>query len=131
MANPTHNQFDWGGLEHKAGTFSFTGFLNESLATGVTAGTTRTQGGATLLTAEINRVTTVGTAADSVILPAAVPGLNIYVANAAAANSMNVFPNGSDQINALGASAAFAVAAGKTAVFVSANSGQWHAILSA
>lgn len=89
------------------------------------------QGSAVPLTTVISRVTTVATAADSVVLPVSATGMVLTVSNAAAANSMNVFPAGAEQINALGASAAFAVAAGKTAQFSCAAAGQWHALLSA
>lgn len=85
---------------------------------------------ATPCTAVMNRFTVVATIGDSGLLPVAVAGLQISVANAAA-NSMNVFPSGADQINALGASAAFALAGGKTALFECYVAGQWHAILSA
>lgn len=89
------------------------------------------QGSATALPAMINRVTTVGTAADSVVLPASAPGLQIIVINAAASNSMNVFPASGESINALSANTAFAVAANKTATFYCTNSGQWHSVLTA
>jgi hypothetical protein len=84
----------------------------------------------------VNRVVTVGTAADSVGLPATTglptgAALSIFVANAAASNSMNVFPASGDQINALGANAAFAIVAGKSATFYATAAGQWHAVLSA
>jgi hypothetical protein len=82
-------------------------------------------------TVQIARVTVVASAGDSVILPASAPGLEITVVNAAAANSMNVFPAVGDAINALGANTAFAVAAGKTCTFYCATSGQWHTQLSA
>jgi|SRR5215831_2141679 len=91
----------------------------------------------------IVRFTTVATIADSGTLPATSVagtainanitsglGLEITVANAGA-NSMNVFPATGEQINALGANAAFALAAGKTAIFTCTSSGQWHAVLSA
>jgi hypothetical protein len=103
----------------------------QSFTNGITAFAGGGQASAVALTTCINRITTVGTAADSVKLPAAVAGLSIYVANAAAANSLNVFPATGDAINALAANAAFAIAANKTATFVCANAGQWHAILSA
>lgn len=98
---------------------------------GITAHAGGGQGSATPLPAMINRVTTVATAADSVLLPAAVVGLEITVVNATAATSMNVFPNGTDAINGLGASAAFAVAGTKTCTFYCTNAAQWHTILSA
>lgn len=89
------------------------------------------QAGATLCSAAINRFITVATAADSGLLPAAVPGMQLTVSNAAAANSMNLFPGTGDAINALGANAAFAIAANKTATLSCAVAGQWHAVLSA
>lgn len=102
-----------------------------STANGLTAHAGGGQGSALPLTSSINRITTVGTAADSVALPASQPGMQITVYNAAASNSANVFPASGDAINALGANAAFALAAGKNAVFGCAVAGQWHAILSA
>ncbi len=98
---------------------------------GITAHAGGGQGSATPLPAMINRVTTVASAGDSVVLPASAPGLMVMVVNATATNSMNVFPAGADAINALAASTAFAVAAGKTAEFYCTNSGQWHSLLSA
>lgn len=88
------------------------------------------QGAATAITTMIARFTTVATAADSSVLPAAKAGLQITVSNAGA-NSMNVFPAVGDQINALGVNAAFALASGKTATFTAAANGQWHSLLSA
>jgi hypothetical protein len=103
----------------------------QSTANGLTAHAGGGQGSATPLTAMVNRVTTVATGGDSVILPTNAPGLCITVMNAAAANSMNVFPDTGASINALAANSAFAVAAGKTAVFYCTNANQWHALLSA
>jgi hypothetical protein len=102
-----------------------------SVAEGLTAKAGGGQSGATALTADINRVTTVATAADSVLLPTSDPGAEITVINAAAANSMNVFPQSGDAINALSANAAFAVAAGKTCTFFCTTAGVWHTQLSA
>jgi hypothetical protein len=92
---------------------------------GLTAHAGGGQASATPLPAAINRVTTVATIADSVLMPPAVPGAVVTVVNAGA-NSMNVFPNGTDAINALGASAAFAMAAAKVEMLYCANAGQWH-----
>jgi hypothetical protein len=106
------------------------GFSTETALNGITAHAGGGQGSATLLTAEINRVTTVATIADSVLMPVSAPGMSVTVTNAAT-NSMNVFPQSGDAINALGANAAFAVAGGKTATLTCAVAGQWHAVLSA
>lgn len=112
--------------------FGSSGQLQTMLSlNGITAHAGGGQGSATPLPAMINRVTTVASAADSVVLPASQPGLQIMVVNAAATNSMNVFPAGTDSINALSASTAFAVAAGKTCEFYCTNAGQWHSLLSA
>ncbi len=84
-----------------------------------------------LMRHKINRVTVVATAADSVMLPKAdVLGGTLIVINATA-NSMNVYPFLGDNINALGANAAFAVAAGKSVLFVSPVAGTWYGNLSA
>lgn len=89
------------------------------------------QTGGVLLTNAFSRVTTVGTAADSVKLPGAKAGMKMVVVNAAAANSMNVFPSSGDAINAAAADAAFAMAANKSAYFVCVVDGIWNAILTA
>lgn len=113
-------------------TFTILGGLNLGTVTnGITAFATGGQANAVALTSTINRVTTVATAADSVRLPAAVAGAVVFVANAAAANSMNVFPATGEAINALSANAAFAMAANTRAMFFCAVNGVWSAVLSA
>lgn len=102
-----------------------------STANGLTAHSGGGQGSALPLTASINRVTTVAAANDSVLLPASIPGSQIMVVNAAAANSMNVFPQTGDAINALAANTAFAMAANKTANFICAVAGTWNSNLTA
>lgn len=88
-----------------------------------------TQAAAVLLVSALSRIITVGTAGDSVALPASYPSSVITVTNSAAANALNIFPNiggtGTEQINALGANAAFSLAAGKTVDFVCYTAGQW------
>jgi hypothetical protein len=77
------------------------------------------QANAVPITAPLARIVTVATAADSVVLPPAIRGMEVTVVNDAAANSANVFPAsaaqggvaGGDSINALAANAAFALAA--------------------
>lgn len=98
---------------------------------GITAFATGGQANAVQLTTRFNRVTTVGTAADSVKLPPAIAGRSIVVINAAAANSMNCFPSSGDAINALAADAAFAVAANKTVEFFCVVTGTWNGNLTA
>jgi len=107
-----------------------TGFQYESTQDGLTAHAGGGQAAASQITAMNARITTVATAADSVVLPPSKAGLIIYVTNAAA-NSMNVFPAIGDTINALAVNTALAVAAGKTCAFVCYTAGQWHSLLSA
>lgn len=89
------------------------------------------QTNALAITTQIARVTTVASAGDSVKLPVATPGLEITVINAAATNSMNVFPATGDAINALSANSAFALAATKVVTFYCTVAGQWHSQLTA
>jgi hypothetical protein len=102
----------------------------ESVSGSLTAYAGGGQANGTALTAYINRVSTVATAADSVKLPAATPGTDAIVINAAA-NSMNVFPATGEYINALSVNTALAVAAGKTVKFVCPVAGRWYALVSA
>ena len=78
-----------------------------------------------------HRITKVASNNDSETLPKSQGGLIIVVANATGTNSLNVFPSKGESINALSVNTAFAVAAGKIALFICATSGQWHSILSA
>jgi hypothetical protein len=98
---------------------------------GVTAFAGGGQAGGVLINDMTTRITTVGSAADSVRLPVAVPGLILTVINAAAANSMNLFPATGEAINAGAANAAFAVAAGKAVLCIATAAKQWHTILTA
>lgn len=97
--------------------------------------TARAGGGQALgvpMTACLNRVTVVGSAGDSVVLPSAVGGQAITVINASA-TSMNVFASNAtptDSINGTVGTSAYAIAAGKMAEFMSFPA-VWHALLSA
>lgn len=102
-----------------------------STQNGVTAATGSTQATGVPVTAAVTRVTTVAVAGDSLTLPKAVPGVSLVVINAAAANSMDVFPAVGDAINALSADAALAVAANKTVLLVCAVDGTWNAVVTA
>ena len=104
-----------------------------SVVDGITAFAGGGQASATLLTAYNNRITVVATIADSVKLPPAVVagiGQEINVYNTTA-NSANVFPSTGDQVKALGANTAFALAGGKSARFTQTATGQWEVLLSA
>lgn len=102
-----------------------------SAADALTAHAGGGQANATAINTQIARFTTVASANDSAVLPASTPGLELTVINAAAVNSMNVFPATGDAINALAANAAFAVAATKVVTFYCTVAGQWHTQLTA
>ena len=95
------------------------------------------QPGATPLLGAYNRVVTVVSSGDSVLLPASMSGLDVVVINAHATNAINVFPQTTDnagaggKINALAANSAFSVAATKTCTFYCCTAGQWHTMLTA
>lgn len=80
------------------------------------------------ITGPLARVTIVASAGDSVTLPNAIRGMEIAIANDAAANSMNVFPAVGESINALGANAAFAevVSATGPTIFFCFSNGLWR-----
>lgn len=121
------------------------GIMAVSALDGLTAHAGGGQGSALPITAQYSRFTTVASAGDSAVLPSAatistiVPNTIVVsysveytVSNAAASNSMNIFPASGESINALGANTAFALPAGKTVTFfTTGTAGQWHTILSA
>lgn len=93
----------------------------------ITAHATGGQANAVPITGPMARITIVGTAGDSVVLPLSARGMEIVVVNDAAANAANVFPAVGDAINALGANTAFSltVAAGPT-IFYCYSNGLWR-----
>jgi hypothetical protein len=117
------------GMISKNGAIIY--FPSSKADNGLTAFAGGGQSSAVQLTYHTSRVTTVGTAADSVKLPKAIAGRMVTVINAAAANSMNVYPSSGEVINIAAADAALAVAAGKTVTFHSAVNGTWSGNLSA
>lgn len=124
------------------------GFLSFSNTDTITAFAGGGQTSATQLDSGYNRVTVVATANDSVKLPACISGMRntgssgsparptgnslgmmVVVTNADAADSMNVFPQTGEFINALTVNSAYAMAANKTAAFVCGTAGIWYSIL--
>lgn len=114
--------------------YSMTGNLpTQNVSPALTAHAGGGQAAGLLLTRTYNRFNTVATAGDSALLPATAGiGLQAYnlIVHNNGANSMNIFPASGEAINALGANAAYALAAGKTAVFFGTGS-LWSASLSA
>lgn len=114
-----------GALTVPAGSFN-----TANAQTGITAGTTQTQAGATALTGQINNISTVTTAGDGVRLPTSVAGRIVWIINPTA-NSVQVYGASTDTINAVATGTGVAQAAGKTAAYVCAVAGAWYRLLSA
>lgn len=104
------------------------------IETGLTAHAGGTQGAALALSAakSIHNVTIVGSANDSVVLPASTGGGTVHwVKNSAAANSLQLFGLSADTIDGVTASTGVAVAAGKSRLVVDAAAGAWQSLLGA
>lgn len=119
------------GLVGLGGVEQVSAVVIESSADALVAHAGGGQALGTPITTNFARVTTVVTAGDSMTLPKALAGTDIVLVNAAAANSMNVFPAVGEGINALANDSAFAMAANKTALFNCVVNGKWNVILTA
>ena len=113
-------------------TLTLSGALTQSVTDSITAGTTQTQAGATALTADINRVTVVGTDGDGVKLPTAAAGKRITIINADSTEGLQVWPASSDTINGGSGDAVDSntLAAGEERTYTSADGADWYAFTS-
>jgi predicted RecA/RadA family phage recombinase len=104
---------------------------NEVSATGITAGTTRTQGGATALAKGLNRIDTstapaVGTLlGDGVALPVAAPGASVTIVNNTL-NPVQVYGNGADTVNGVAGATGVAIPGPCFEIFKAAAAGGWN-----
>lgn len=85
---------------------------------------------ATALGSAINQISTVATAADSVVLPPALAGNQMLVINNGAA-AAQVFANGSDTIDGTAGATGISLAADGKAIFACYANGKWASFLSA
>ena len=114
----------------------------ESVTDNITAFATGGQTGATALTTEINRITTVATSGDSVKLPPTTqvpssgpgyvagavvpgPGATIFVINHGA-NPMQVFGSGTDTINDVATATGVSQMANSVVLYTCTSSGKWY-----
>lgn len=104
--------------------------INGSVVTGITAYAGGGQTNAVVLSGAVNVIGTCATAADSVKLPVASAGDEVWVRNNGAASS-NVFPQSGGKINNGTGDAAVACAASKTMVFKCIGGVDWVACLTA
>ncbi len=113
---------DDAGVETKITTPALT------TAAGLTAGTTQTQAGGLALAAQINEVSTVANANDTVVLPTATAGDTCIVANNGA-NPMRIVPAVSDDLGAgVNAALTIALGAGQIASFYAYDATNWLGI---
>ena len=106
-------------------TAQFAGPIVQSLSPTITAGVGGTQANAVLLPNTINRVGTVTSANDSVKLPAATVGLEIWVINRGA-NPMQVFGSGTDTINGIATATGISQGVNTNAPYVCSVAGNWE-----
>src|SRR5258706_12321095 len=94
----TTTQTTLNALQLEAGMGSNGMFFSESFQDNITAFAAGGQANATPLTRQNNRITTAVNPNASVALPPALPGLEVFLIHHTA-NSVQVFGNGSDQVN--------------------------------
>ncbi len=99
--------------------------LLSDVNSGLTASTTQTQGNGAL-TADVNEVSTVGSADDTVTLPTAVIGRKVAIINNGA-NQLRIFPASGDNLGQ-GADTAVALASGSNIVFLAFDVTNWEIV---
>jgi hypothetical protein len=102
-----------------------TGYHIRSVGTGISAAGS-TQGTATILSKEINIVSTVASAS-GVQLPTAVAGMVVTITNTNA-NSLLVYPAASSYINTLAINVGFTQPSGATIQFIAPTTTQWYTV---
>ena len=112
---------------------TLSGFEYLSMTTGITAGTTQSQAGATALTTQTNRVTVSGTDADAVKLPTAVANALVTIINDDAAQTIAVWPNTGDTIDGGSANAVDSntLAAGNSRTYLAYDATNWVTVTNA
>ncbi len=93
------------------------GQLKKSVGNSISAFAGGGQSSATLLSKDINLVSTVATNGDSVKLPVAAVGMEVRIFNLSS-NTLAVFPNSGATIDALAANASISIAAGDDYTFI-------------
>lgn len=102
------------------------GQMFQSVQTGIVAHAGGGQANGVPLTAMACFIATVGSAGDSLLLPAAVPGMELSVINqSSTVTGPNVFPQPGQTINALSANTAIAVAPQTVLMFYCGIAGAW------
>jgi hypothetical protein len=102
---------------------TFTGYVGFLVASNVSAAGT-VQGDATLLAAQYNVITTVGSGA-GVILPASITNKPIKIRNNGA-NALKIYPNSGAAINGLSANAAATLGINTSVEIIATSGTQWY-----
>jgi hypothetical protein len=98
------------------------GNLKRSVTANITASTTQTQGNGAL-TKDINHISVVANANDTVTLPSADEGMEITIFNRGA-NTLRIFPASGDNLGA-GVNTATTLAAGGNVRYISYDTTNW------
>jgi hypothetical protein len=104
----------------------FTGqYFTESFADQLTAHAGGGQTNGLQLTAQNNRITTVATSGDSVVLPPSAPGMEIFVINHGA-NPLQIYGLGSDTINDVASGTGVSMMQNSLVLFICVTKGSWY-----
>lgn len=118
LVSPTILTFDYTNETTNVNTY-----LHRKVTTSITASTTQTQGQGAL-TAEVNVVSTVANANDTVTLPVALAGRKIWIINNGA-NTLQIFPASGDNLGA-GVDTATTLLAGSNMTFLAYDTTNWE-----
>lgn len=102
-----------------------TGLIRHNVTAGITASTTQTQGQGAL-TVEVNEISVVANANDTVTLPSAVAGYRVVIINNGA-NTLKIFPASGDNLG-VGVDASTTLASGSNAVYQAYDNTNWESI---
>lgn len=100
-------------------------YVLRNTTAGITASTTQTQGQGAL-TAEVNEVSTVANANDTVTLPTAVAGTEVTIINNGA-NTLQIFPAADDNLGS-GVDTATTLASGSNVKYIAFDAVNWEAV---
>jgi len=105
-----------------------TGFRQGSVSAALTASTTQSQVGGLALVSEVNNVSTVANANDTVVLPTAVAGREVVVRNSGA-NVLRIYPASGDDLGN-GVNTLATIAVGKVVRYIALDATTWKSELS-
>lgn len=121
-----------GYVQRIKGKIAFDTFIETSIADTITAHAGGGQATAVPLVKRWNRISVCATAADSVALPPAIPGAEVFVVNdGAAAAQVFGFNGGTDTIDGVAGATGVALTNAKRDIFRCLTAGAWISMLEA